>query len=135
MILVNVAFAKQNMVQKNVSTVQNIMNQLKQKMSKGAHTCAEIELTVRDKELVMRFKDYLRREGKQVFCCDDLRQFVNSSSQPFARMLTDERNNLNLGSLIQGLLRAENPNHKIKWVAWQMGKYGRRVGGYAFIKP
>ena len=94
----------------------------------------EFELSLRDKELIMRFRNYLKRQGIRIFSCDDMQKFVKTKEgKIFRKQLEDSQGRLNIGPYFREMLKARNPMHRIKWKAWDTkGTYNRRVGQYEF---
>jgi len=78
--------------------------------SKGAHACAEIELTVRDKELVMRFRTLTKNEGLQQFSSDTFRQYG------LDQWFKDPAHSI--GGFFAKMVTAKNPLHRIRHVGY-----------------
>ena len=97
----------------------------------------EFELSLRDKEMIMRFRHYLKQHGIQIFSGDDLQKFVKTKEgKIFKKQLKDSKGRLNSGPYFREMLKTRNPRHRIKWVAWDSkGSYNRRIGQYEFVEP
>ena len=97
----------------------------------------EVQLDIRQKEVVMEFRRWLNKNNLKRFSSDTFRRFMAERKQ--TDRLVDSEKHVNVGGYFTAMLKAKNPLHRIVNVGVTRSTIktnkGRAIGEFKFMQP